>query len=381
MQALVRALQIWKTWTLASDGGFVYEGEVKMVPARTGPEDRPVRIWSEMLAARAAVQSSRRVVLLAPGTGDDALACWPAKFLAALREAGFDVLRFDNRGFGCSSWPDFQRDPFGIPDLAGDVEQVLAAWGLAASPDSAGPDVHLIGHSMGSATVQTVLIRQFDERERRRRGGENSSTSIPLFCIRSCVSIGGYVGTEACGAVPACMLSPEIRAFKECMSRGWIWEKNSALARWQVSNFGKSYQYDAADFERRKDVCIRRGGLNVNCPHGLIHERAELQPARRAALRRAVSGWDHAFSHYSTGSLRTLVVHGTHDVVVPYRQGQELHEVFRSACAQERLLVASGKSLNHIFVGLESAGHKYHPPEWDQICSHVVAFLSAPAPS
>jgi pimeloyl-ACP methyl ester carboxylesterase len=385
MQALVRALQIVKTCTLSADGGFQYEGEVKVVAIKrrtndstdSVPQERPqIHVWSEMLSAtKSKGKLGRNVILLAPGTGDDACAAWPATFLTALRDAGFDVLRFDNRGFGCSTWPDFESDPFGIPDLAGDVQQVLDAWGLSQdsqAPD--GPHIHLVGHSMGTAVIQTVVIHQFEERERRRQG---LSAVIPLFAICSCVCIGGYAGTDQSGAVPESRWSPELRKFKETMQNGWIWEKNRVLSEWQVASFGKNYPYDDSDFQRRKDVCIRRGGLNVNCPHAKIHEIPDLQPPRRHALSLAVAGWAQTYSHYIKAPLRTLVIHGTSDVTVACSEGEDLHELFRSACAPERLLVAHGNATSHIFLRLEGAGHKYHRAEWDQIASAVCAFIDS----
>ena len=49
---------------------------------------------------------------------------------------------------------------------------------------------------------------------------------------------------------------------------------------------GKAFTFEVEEFERRKNACIMRGGLNIACPHAEIHRRVELQVCTRTREHR-----------------------------------------------------------------------------------------------
>jgi pimeloyl-ACP methyl ester carboxylesterase len=108
-------------------------------------------------------------VLLIMGLGMPA-ALWPDGFVAALREAGLRVIRFDNRDCGHSTRLTAPvnlrrlpaaiarallrlpvRAPYTLDDMAGDAAALLAALGVARA--------HVVGASMGGMIAQVLAAR------------------------------------------------------------------------------------------------------------------------------------------------------------------------------------------------------------------------------
>lgn len=109
----------------------------------------------------------RPAVLLVMGLGMQLIA-WPAAFVAALQEAGFRVIRFDNRDAGLSQSfshlgvPNLMlaslrhrlglrvNAPYSLHDMAADTLGVLDALDV--------PSAHLVGVSMGGMIAQRVAL-------------------------------------------------------------------------------------------------------------------------------------------------------------------------------------------------------------------------------
>ena len=108
------------------------------------------------------------VVVLVAGLGSS-LATWDPRFVAVLRQAGFAVLRFDNRDSGRSTIledaPPFdlraaaRRDrsvvTYTLDDLADDLAGLLDALGIGAA--------HVVGTSLGGMIAQTAAVRHPDK--------------------------------------------------------------------------------------------------------------------------------------------------------------------------------------------------------------------------
>lgn len=112
-------------------------------------------------------EPGRPVVLLIMGLGMQ-LVAWPAAFVAGLQEAGFRVVRFDNRDAGLSQHfphlgvPNLMvasmrhrlglhvQAPYTLHDMAADTLGVLDALGIQAA--------HLVGVSMGGMVAQRVAL-------------------------------------------------------------------------------------------------------------------------------------------------------------------------------------------------------------------------------
>jgi pimeloyl-ACP methyl ester carboxylesterase len=109
----------------------------------------------------------RPAVLLVMGLGMQMIA-WPEEYCRAIADAGYHVVRFDNRDVGLSTRvPGTPRSttvelgrylarlpvraPYRIEDMAEDAVGVLDALGL--------PAAHLVGASLGGMIAQTVAAR------------------------------------------------------------------------------------------------------------------------------------------------------------------------------------------------------------------------------
>lgn len=112
-------------------------------------------------------QSHRPVVLLVMGLGMQLIA-WPPAFVRALVDAGFRVVRMDNRDIGLSQhfdhlgapnlmWQSLKRKlglrvqaPYSLQDMAADAIGVLDAMRIRQA--------HLVGVSMGGMIAQRVAL-------------------------------------------------------------------------------------------------------------------------------------------------------------------------------------------------------------------------------
>lgn len=111
--------------------------------------------------------TQRPVVLLIMGLGMQLIA-WPPQLVQALVDAGYRVLRMDNRDIGLSQHFDHlgkpnivwagikyklglpQRPPYTVADMAADALGVLDTLGIAKA--------HVVGVSMGGMIAQRVAI-------------------------------------------------------------------------------------------------------------------------------------------------------------------------------------------------------------------------------
>jgi pimeloyl-ACP methyl ester carboxylesterase len=108
-------------------------------------------------------------VLLIMGLGGQ-LVAWDSPFCIGLADAGFYVIRYDNRDVGLSTWFDEAGEPGLAELLAGSVPPAYTMSDMAA--DAAGlldalgiQSAHIVGASMGGMIAQTFAIA-YPERTR-----------------------------------------------------------------------------------------------------------------------------------------------------------------------------------------------------------------------
>ncbi len=121
----------------------------ELITGETGfAQNEGVKIWYEKIAPQ---DSIRGTVLLIMGHSSSAL-IWSSNFTQPLVDAGYQVIRYDNRGVGDSDWmPNWNADtPYSLEDMAKDGMAVLDAAGVAKA--------HIIGASMGGMIAQRVAL-------------------------------------------------------------------------------------------------------------------------------------------------------------------------------------------------------------------------------
>ncbi len=121
----------------------------KLVGNDTGfAENDGVKIWYEKMTPS---NSPKGTILLVMGYNSTALV-WSPNFTQPLLDAGYQIIRYDNRGVGESDWmPNWtKKNRYTLEDMAKDGMAVLAAAGVKKA--------HIIGASMGGMIAQRMAI-------------------------------------------------------------------------------------------------------------------------------------------------------------------------------------------------------------------------------
>lgn len=125
----------------------VKQGATGKHQGRTGhAETNGIRLWYEELGDK-----NGEPILLIMGHSCSALV-WEPNFWQALVDAGYRVIRFDNRGVGLSDWvKDWSRSQaYNLEDMASDAIGLLDSLGIARA--------HLVGASMGGMIAQSIAL-------------------------------------------------------------------------------------------------------------------------------------------------------------------------------------------------------------------------------
>lgn len=224
-------------------------------------------------------------LLLIMGLGAQ-LVHWPRGFCEGLAQEGFEVIRFDNRDIGRSTWldhlgvPDVRgllarrwlglsaRSPYSLQDMADDAAGLLTALGHA--------EAHVVGASMGGMIGQLVALHH------PRR-------------VRSFVSIMSSPGSRR-HSVP----QPQaLRALFAPMPQDRAGRIDQAVKLYRVIS-GPGFPFDEAEARALANEAMDRGYH----PQGFMRHFAAIaaSPDRTASLRQIAAP--------------TTVIHGTLDPLV-----------------------------------------------------------------
>ena len=272
----------------------------------------------------------RPVVLLVMGLGMQLIA-WPAYFVQPLVDAGYRVIRFDNRDSGLSSSFDplgkpnmpwalmkFQlglalHPPYTLTDMAQDAFGVLDALGI--------PRAHVVGVSMGGMIAQRMAI----------------AAPARVASLTSIMSSSGAKGLPG----------PQPHAFKVMMSRprnkteDAVTEYGMALLH-AIGSPG--YPMPEAELRAQVQQAYRRSLR----PHGVLRQTlAVMADTERADLLSRIQ-------------CPTLVMHGRADPLVPF------------ACAEDTAQRIAGA----VLLGIEGMGHDLPPEPVHQMLATLIPHLN-----
>ncbi len=267
------------------------------------------------------------VMLLIMGLGMQLIA-WPEPFCEGLAAHGFRIVRFDNRDIGLSTrMPSVGplastgmmaraflglpvRPPYTLDDMARDTVGLMDALGIRQA--------HVVGASMGGMIAQIVAI---DHPER----------------VRSLTSIMSTTGNRDLpgpnGNVRRALLRPRPRDKVTAVER--------SLEMFRLIG-GGYYPPTEAELRARVERAIRRSFRPDSFGRQLIAIQAAPSRARKLRAVRAP----------------TLVLHGTHDPLVPLAGGEDTAANIPGA--RLRVIPGMGHSLPEALIPLlvdEIAAH------------------------
>lgn len=277
---------------------------------------------------------TRPAVLLIMGLGMQLIA-WPPQFVQALVDAGFRVIRMDNRDIGLSQhfdqlgkpnlvWAGIKyklglrvRPPYTVEDMAHDALGVLDALGVARA--------HIVGVSMGGMVAQRVAI----------------AAPQRVLSLTSIMSSSGARGLpQARPEVTRVLLSRPASSAPEAVVDHYV-KLFTAIG---------SPGYPTPEAEMRERIML--GVVRSFHPEGTLRQMlAILSDITRAAqLARITSP--------------TLVLHGRADPLVPFSHGEDTAKRIAGA----RL------------VGFDGMGHDLPPEPVAQMLDVLIPHLQAAAP-
>ncbi|RMG76356.1 MAG: alpha/beta hydrolase, partial [Bacteroidetes bacterium] len=222
-------------------------------------------------------------VLLVQGLSSTMLE-WPPWFYGALAEAGFEVIRYDNRGVGESDWMVerwAQGEKYTLEDMATDGLAILDHLGVEKA--------HIVGVSMGGMISQRIAI-SYPER---------------VLSLTSIMS-SGYFYDKTLPNVPPLFYLGFVKAL---MLYGRDLTKDENKLKLHLSI---------------QEILKGKGGYELN--HKAILQKSLYEITRRKGYN-ATARTQHGYAIKKSGSryaelgsikAPTLVVHGTDDPLVAF---------------------------------------------------------------
>ena len=241
---------------------------------------------------------------------------WPIRFCKALAKEGFHVIRYDHRDTGRSSTGTVGEPSYTVSDLADDLFDIMDAYGL--------PRAHFVGMSLGGYLAQVCALR------RPERVG-----ALVL------------IGSEPVGGVdePLPDMDDDI-----------------------VAAFSALTTLDWSDSAAVEDFMVDMGRLCTG-PGRLFEREATLSRVRTELVRALTvrSAFNHSIMEMGDiGAPRVqdiakpiLVLHGSHDPVLPLEKG--------------RAIARHGRDVELMI--LEGAGHELHADDNDAMVLKIATFL------
>lgn len=277
---------------------------------------------------------------------------WPPEFIDPLVDAGFHVVRFDNRDVGKSTW--FGKESFSaklvrlfLPKfllkffLKKAFNSIIDENGYMQEFDIKDPDytlddmakdavclmdhlkiekAHIIGASMGGMITQLLALDYPDR-------------TLTITLIFSSPGMGD---PDLSNMTPALVMGLQESAFMDAKGN-----HADSVTRIYRELTGSRFPFNEEKF-REKLIPIMAHGHNPNCKHG---EAAGASPSRKHRLNQI--------------SKPTLVIHGTEDAILGLDHGMALYENIPNA---KKLI-------------MEGVGHEIPEELADEISSTIIDHL------
>ena len=273
---------------------------------------------------------ARPAVLLIMGLGMQLIA-WPPEWLRSLSDAGYRVIRFDNRDVGLSEQFDHLGKPnvvwetlkhklgfkvragYGLGDMAGDALGVLDALQVA--------NAHVVGVSMGGMIAQRMAL----------------AAPQRVSSLTSIMSSSGASGLP----------QPRLEVLRALLGRPKRGDPEALVAHMvKLFNAIGSPGFEVPQRELRQllSAQVQRGFFPAGTLRQLVATVADAQRAQQLGAIRCP----------------TLVLHGKADPLVPY------------ACGEDTARRIPGATL----VGFEGMGHDLPPAVVRLLLGELIPFLN-----
>jgi len=279
-------------------------------------------------------QAQRPVVLLIMGLGMQLIA-WPEAFVQALVEAGFRVVRFDNRDIGLSQhfdelgtpnlvWESLKhrlglpvKAPYSLHDMAADTLGVLDALGIAQA--------HVVGVSMGGMVAQRVA----------------------LAAPQRVLSLASIMSSSGARRLPG----PKAHVLRALMSR-----PQQPGEAGIVDHYIKLFKVIGSPAYPLDEAALRE--------RILLGTRRNFHPAGTLRQMVAIAADSTRADELARLQMPTLVLHGKADPLVPF------------ACGQDTARRIPGAQL----FGIEGMGHDLPPGVVERLLQPLIPHLQRVTP-
>ncbi len=248
---------------------------------------------------------------------------WDERLIEQFVARGRYAIRFDNRDTGRSTTYPHSEPAYTLADMARDAIAVLDAYGIEKA--------HVMGRSMGGMITQHVML-DFPERV---------STATLIYSTPSPGVAGGDTKDRLPGVTDE--LTTAMRAAPPAAASD-AEQRAHQLHVQRILN-GTRYPLDEArtvelfDIERNRARDLAASGNHVH------------------AIRKSPPWRDRL----AAIDIRTLIVHGTDDPILPFPYGEALHAAISGA----EMMV------------LDGVGHALPPEIWSDLIERLVAHTAS----
>jgi pimeloyl-ACP methyl ester carboxylesterase len=265
----------------------------ELVTGQTGyAKNGDVAIWYELISNENTTKGS---ILLISGLSQTAMD-WQSYIYEPLVDAGYQVIRFDNRGVGMSDWiKNWKENKYSLEDMAKDAIAVLDALKIEKA--------HVMGMSMGGMIGQRLAI-SYPER---------------FLTLTSVMSTGFFYDKELTQApIPfIANMYRYILRYRDLTKMENRLKLHLGVQRMLMGKGG--YDHDnKATLQKAYYELKKRKGYNIHS-----------QVQHGYAIKKSGSRYEEL----KKLNLPTLVIHGTDDPLVVFKHGQKYAPMIPNATA------------------------------------------------